>query len=157
MKVLTPQRRQKQYVGGRMNWILLKKICSPRAHCTAENPGKGSSPKAKPIGKRKWWRTDPKKMPCQNKSPQVKKKLRWVDPGNSLNRDSGWIQATTLADARRLKRTEKYFSVFCGGSVPSQPIPSWCCLPSSSNASIHLPLPTFFHSDSTTVEIWYRI
>ena len=46
---------------------------------------------------------------------------------------------------------------FCGGSVPSQPIPSWCCLPSSSNASIHLPLPTFFHSDSTTIEIWYRI
>ena len=35
-----------------------------------------------------------------------------IDPGNSLNRDSGWIQATTLADARRLKRTEKYFSVF---------------------------------------------
>ena len=26
MKVLTPQRRQKQYVGGRMNWILLRKL-----------------------------------------------------------------------------------------------------------------------------------
>ena len=62
-----------------------------------------------------------------------------IDPGNSLNRDSGWIQATTLADARRLKRTEKYFSVFCGGSVPSQPIPSWCCLASCSNAAITQP------------------